>query len=139
LGRWPRDLFAMSYDIHLFKPRPYEDPLITAQREEDEPLPLTELDPVQEALKQRIVTALTTANSALQPLWPNYQDIAARENVSNVSIEAAKLKHRWIQLDERGSNEGVQILLFDDQASISAPYWHDDAQAEDVFRRIWNF
>jgi hypothetical protein len=126
----------MTYDIRLFKPRPDEDPLITAQREDDEEPSLSELDLVQEAIKQRIVTALISTNSALQPLWPNYQDIAARENIS---IEAIKLKHRWVQLDERGSQQGIQILLFDGEASISVPYWHDGAQAEDVFRRIWNY
>ena len=126
----------MSYDIRLFKPRPDEDPLITAQREEDEQTPLFELDPDRKALRQRIIIALTTANSALQPVWPNYKEIAVRENIS---IEAAKLGHRWIQLDEHGSKHGIQILLFDDEAFISVPYWHDNAQAEDVFQKIWDY
>ncbi len=126
----------MSYDIRLFKPKPNEDPLVTAQREGDEQQPPAELDPVQEALKLRIITALTTTNLALHPLWPNYQDIAARENIS---IEAAKLKHRWVQLDERESKQGIQILLFDDEAFISVPYWHDGVQAEEVFQRIWKY
>ena len=50
----------MSYDIKLFKPEPDIDPLTSAQREEEEEQQtLLELDPVQEALKLRIVTALT--------------------------------------------------------------------------------
>lgn len=127
----------MSYDIKLFKPEPDIDPLTSAQREEEEEQQtLLELDPVQEALKLRIVTALTATNSQIQPMWPDYEKIAAHEKTTP---DSARLKHRWIELNDNNDRSGIQIQLFDHEAFISVPYWHDDLQAETVFHQIWEY
>ena len=33
---------------------------------------------------------------------------------------------------------GVQIELFDDEASVTVPFWHTGAKAEACFRQIWD-
>jgi hypothetical protein len=39
---------------------------------------------------------------------------------AGISIEEARAKHRYIELVDES---GLQITLFDDQASINFPYW----------------
>jgi len=54
----------MSYDLHLFRPRPDEDPDTTARRESD--LPTTPADPQKEALKRKVASALISLNPQLE-------------------------------------------------------------------------
>jgi hypothetical protein len=39
---------------------------------------------------------------------------------------------------EEGTN-GIQITLFDDEASVTVPYWHGGDKAADTFREIWSY
>lgn len=126
----------MSYDFQLFKPKPGEDPLVTAHAESDGP-PTTPPDPQKEALKRRIADALIAHNPKLEIFQFGYDSIA---KIENISVEQARVKFRHLELNgpEEDSN-GIQITLFDDEASVTVPFWHEGDSASDTFREIWTY
>ena len=114
----------MSYDFRLFMPQPGVAPLATAQAEPDEEA--DEINPgapvpAKEARKQSIAAALMKANPELEifPFW--FGEIA---KFRGVSVEEAKVHFRHIELNARADGNGIQIMLFDDAASLTVPYWH---------------
>jgi hypothetical protein len=126
----------MSYDIRLVKPRPNEDPLVTAHAEADEDFRLLPPDPDKEMLKRRVASALIAVNPLLQPFKPDFEAIAKSQKIS---VDEAKSQYRHIELNGSDDGNGIQILLFDDEAAISVPYWHDGTKAEATFREIWDY
>ena len=57
-----------------------------------------------------------------------------------ISVEQARLKYRHLELNEPGQDsKGIQITLFDDEASVTVPFWHEGAKATDTFRKIWSY
>lgn len=133
----PGQIILMSYDIILFKPREDEDPLTTARRDNDlGELPVTPPDPSKEALKQKVASSLMPANASLEPFKFNYEEIA---KIERISAERAKLKYRHIELNGPDDSNAIQIQLYDDQAFVTVPYWHDGAKAEAVFKEIWEY
>lgn len=126
----------MSYDFRLFRRRAGEDPHITAQRDSKE-FAATPPDPQKEALKRRVADALIAHNPKLEVFKFGYEEIAKHEKIS---VEEARLKYRHLELNgpEEGCN-GIQITLFDDEASVTVPFWHEGEKAADTFREIWGY
>jgi len=126
----------MSYDFRLFKRRADEDPHETAQRDSEE-LAATPLDPQKESLKRSVADALIAHNPKLEVFQFDYDKIAEFEKIS---VEAARLKHRHLELNgpEEECN-GIQITLFDDEASVTVPFWHEGDKAADTFHEIWSY
>ena len=126
----------MSYDYRLFKRIDGEDPLVTAQRD-SEGFPSTPPDPQTEALKRRVADALIAHNPQLKIFQFEYEEIAKFEEIS---VEAARCKYRHLELQgpDEGSN-GIQITLYDDEASVTVPFWHEGDKAADTFREIWQY
>ncbi len=127
---------AMSYDFRLFTRQVDEDPLVTAQCDPEE-FAATPLDPQREALKRKVADALISFDPDLAVFSFDYDKIAERENIS---VDFAHLQHRHLELN--GSEEdrsGIQITLYDDEAAVTVPYWHEGEGAADVFRRIWSY
>jgi hypothetical protein len=126
----------MSYDFQLFRPRAGEDPYVTAQRDSDE-VDDSPPDPQKEALKRRVADALIAHNPKLEIFQFGYEEIAKFEKIT---VEQARLKHRHLELNgpEEGGN-GIQITLFDDEASVTVPFWHDGDKATDTFRELWSY
>lgn len=126
----------MSYDFRLFKRRAGEDPHVTAQRDSEE-FAATPLDPQKEALKRRVADALITHNPKLEVFQFGYEEIAKHEKIS---VEEARLKYRHLELNgPEEDSTGIQITLFDDEASVTVPFWHKGDQATDTFRKIWSY
>ena len=126
----------MSYDFRLFKQRPGEDALVTAKADSDG-LPTTPPDPQKEALKRRVADALIARNSQLHVFQFDYDAVAKSQKIS---VEEAHLKFRHLELNgpEEDCN-GIQITLFDDEASVTVPFWHEGDKAADTFRGIWSY
>jgi hypothetical protein len=126
----------MSYDFRLIKPRRGEDPHVTAQRDSEE-FGTTPPDPLKEDLKRRIADALITHNPKLEIFQFGFDEIAKYENIT---VEQARVKYRHLELN--GPEEdysGIQILLFDDEASVSVPFWHEGDKAVAAFRELWSY
>ena len=114
----------------LFKPRAGEPPEETAMRDREEG-PLSPPDPEKEALKQKVAKALVEHDKTLEVFKFDYREIA---RIRKMTIEQARQEFRHIELNDEST--GMQITLFDDEASISVPYWHQGEKAQTVFRRM---
>lgn len=126
----------MSYDFVLLKPRDGEDPRVTAQEYSQE-FPSTPLDAQKEALKRRVADALINHNPQLEVFEFGYDQIAKLEKIS---LEEARGKYRHLELNgPEDDGKGIQITLFDDEASVTVPFWHVGSKVEDIFREIWSY
>jgi hypothetical protein len=126
----------MSYDFHLFKRKAGEDPLVTARADSDA-FPTTPPDPQKEALSRKVADALIAHNPELEVFQFDYDEIARHEKIS---VEQARLKYRHLELNGSAENFGeIQITLFDDEASVTVPFWHEGDKAADTFREIWSY
>ncbi len=126
----------MSYDFRLFKRRAGEDPHVTAQRDFEE-FAATPPDPQKEALKRRVAYALIAHNPKLEVFQFDYDEIARHEKIP---VEQARLKYRHLELNgPEEDSSGIQITLFDDDASVTVPFWHKGNKATDTFRKIWSY
>ena len=126
----------MSYDFMLFKPRNGEDPLVTAQDYAPD-FPSMPPDSQKEALKRRIADALINHNPNLTVFEFDYEQIA---KLQKISVAEARLKFRHLELNgPEDDDNGIQITLGDDDASVTVPYWHDEADASNTFRAIWEY
>jgi hypothetical protein len=128
----------MSYDFMLFVPQPGVDPLITAQAEleEDEgtnPVPPV---PAKEARKNALATELMKANPALKVFPFEFDKIAKH---LGISIEDARMQFRHLELNGAEDGNGIQLMLYDNRASVTVPYWHKGQKAKAVFEEIWNY
>ena len=126
----------MSYDFKLFKRRAGEDPHVTAQRDSEE-FAASPPDPQKEALKRRVADALIAYNPKLEVFQLGYEEIAKHEKIT---VEQARLKYRYLELNgPDDDSNGIQITLFDDEASVTVPFWHEGEKAADTFREIWSY
>ena len=126
----------MSYDFRLFKRRAGEDPDVTAQRDSEE-FGSTPPDPQKEALKRKIADALIAHNPKLEISRFDYDALAKHEKIS---VEEARSKYRHVELNELEEDcNGIQITLFDDEASVTVPFWHEGDEARETFRKIWDY
>src|ERR1022692_3871161 len=125
----------MSYDFRLFKRKAGEDPDVTARADSDG-LPTTPPDQQKEVLKRRVADALISNNPRLEAFQFDYDAVA---KTLKISVEEARLKYRHLELNgPREGTNGIQIILFDDEASVTVPFWHDGDKAADTFREIWS-
>ena len=106
---------AVSYDLYMLSPQPGEDPMETLERlEECEEAAAP--DPVIAERNRRIAVALIATNSNYTESEIKFDVIAEQ---SGISVEEARAKHRYIVLFDE---DGLQITLSDEQASINFPY-----------------
>jgi hypothetical protein len=124
----------MSYDFRLFAPKTGEDPLITVKT--DSGLPTTPPDLQNEARKRRIADSLIAHNPQLHLFQIDYHAVAKSQKIS---VEMARLKFRHLELNGPDNGNGIQITLFDDEASLTVPFWHKGDKARDTFREIWSY
>ena len=126
----------MSYDLRLIKPKPGEDPLVTAESESEE-IGTTPPDPTKEAAKRRVADGLIDKNPKLRVFQFDYGKVA---EFKKITVDEAKLRFRHLELNgpEEGCN-GIQITLFDDEASVTVPYWYTLERATETFREIWDY
>lgn len=124
----------MSYDFRLFK-RTGEDLHETA-RAGSESFPSLPPDPQKEALKRRVADALIARNPQLEVFQFDYEAIAKSRKIT---VEQARLQFRHLELNgPQEDTNGIQITLFDDEASVTVPFWHKGDKAADTFREIWS-
>ena len=106
---------AVSYDLYMLSPQPGEDPMETLERLEEREEAAAP-DPVIAERNRRIADALIATNSNYTESEIKFDVIAEQ---SGISVEEARAKHRYIELFDE---DGLQITLSDEQASINFPY-----------------
>jgi hypothetical protein len=65
-------------------------------------------------------------------------DYRAIASCQGMSLENAVKLFRHVELNSVDQNEGIQIRIYDDEAVVTIPSWHNDASLRAVFADIWN-
>jgi ribosomal protein S18 acetylase RimI-like enzyme len=91
-------------------------------------------DEQKQSLKRQLADALLARLPGLQLYQFPYQQIAAFERIS---IEEARCRHRHVELNSPEGSYGIRILLRDDDASVTVPFWHERTRATDAFSDVW--
>ena len=94
------------------------------------------VDPKCEELKQRIASALVAANPKLSVFQIPYERIAA---VQKITIEEARSRYRYVELNCPAQGNGIQIVLFDYSAVVRIPLWHGGVAAGPVFEEVLEY
>src|SRR5687767_11392339 len=84
-------------------------------------------DPEREELKQRTAAALMAANPQLTVFQMRYEEIAVFEKIS---MEEARKRYRYVELNGPEGGSGIQITLHDNSAAVTVPFWHEGEKAE---------
>jgi GNAT superfamily N-acetyltransferase len=135
LDHGSNNVSALRYEFRLFRPRAGEAPLVTALRGQTG-FPTTPPDPQKEALKRRVADALIAQNSHLRLCHFNFDQIARFEHIS---AEEARRRHRHLELNGPEDGNGVQIILRDDEATATVPFWHTGEKAAEAFLELWRY
>jgi hypothetical protein len=122
----------MSYDLQFFTPRPGVDvhDIVEVDEDRDARGPR---DPKTEARKGKLADALLAHDKRLER---SKQDFDAIATLHKMRVDEAYERFRDIELTDTAS--GVQILLFDDGAGLSIPYWHSGDAARRVLEQAWS-
>ena len=109
----------MSYDIYCYKSRLNRPDLEEAQSaiEVDEE---TETNSDSET-KLKIAKALTEYNPRLESFDFDYHEIA---KLQGTTIDEAKKAFSHIELNTPEGDLATQITVFDNNVSITVPYWY---------------
>lgn len=127
----------VSYDLHLFRPRPGADVLDCArasyENPPDEPNP-GPASPERERWKQSLATALIAHDARLEILPFDFQQFADDQGIT---YDQAREQWRHLVLASLHDGSGVQITLFDDAAELTLPYRHSGAAANAAWAEVW--
>jgi hypothetical protein len=129
----------MSYDLYLVRATNEADALRAARHppeSEGEAPNIGPIVPEAEAWKTRLVQALQKVNPTLEPFVFDHAEIARLQNIAEA---AAREQWRHVELNGPAGGNGIQLTIFDDSASVTAPCWHRGDAARAVFREIWRY
>ena len=125
----------MSYDLYCYKSQLGRPELEEAQAiieidEGDDDDNNVKSDP---ELKLKIAKTLIDYNPRLESFQFDYDEIA---KLQGTSVDEAKEKFDHIELNTLEGDLATQITIFDNNVSITIPYWYSGDKAKDVFDRV---
>lgn len=125
----------MSYDIYCYKSqlgRPdLEEAQAAIEAGEDEENVVSDPE-----TKLKIANALIDFNPRLESFDFDYEEIA---KLQEISIEEAKKTFDHIELNTPNGDLATQITIFDNNVSITVPYWYSGDNANEVFNKIYEY
>lgn len=123
----------MSYDLQFFAPRP--GVAVRDIVDDDDGPAQGKRNPTIEAKKRKLVDALVAHDKRLELLEPDFDAIA---RLHKMPLDEAYERIRHLELaDMTKESSGIQIVLFDDRASLTIPYWHNGDAARRVLGQVW--
>ena len=122
----------MSYEFHLANPRHSSAAGESGNVQPDSGA----IDAVAETRKRRVKDALTNMNPHLEEFVFNYEVMA---NSLGITPTEARQRYRHIELNGPDDGNGIQIILWDNHATISVPFWHAGKDGESVMREMWGY
>lgn len=125
----------MSYDFRLCLPQAGRSREETVQAEGEESATAA-ADPVAELVKERVAAALTAHDPGLERSRCDFDETARPEEIT---AEEAKRSSRHIEFNTPADGPGIQIQLFDREASVTVPYWHTRKTAAAVFDKAFGY
>lgn len=119
----------MSYDLTLFRPKPGMDLNEAGAEFASAEHVRTPPDVARQKDKQRIARSLCEMHPEFKPWKP----------IESADLEAAVIRHEsvWRDIELNEMSLGIQVMLFDDQVSISMPGTHTGEAAKRAWRVIW--
>lgn len=126
----------MSYDFRLCLPQPGLSPQEIASQDEELAPQSTPPDSVANALMQRVAAALVAHDPALTVSQPSQGESARTRRGSADDVECER---HFIELNRPGNGPGIQILIFDREAGLTVPYWHEGEAADAAFDLIRDY
>ncbi|HET6430370.1 MAG TPA: hypothetical protein VFJ30_18290 [Phycisphaerae bacterium] len=129
----------MSYDLWAFPVPSGRDPLEAAMQlleDQERELEARDPEPQIEAIKRTLADAICSGNPKMTPFALEYERIA---EIEKITVEEAKRRYRYIELDGPDDGNGIQVTLYDGYATVTVPYWHQGPKAESVFKEIWGY
>lgn len=114
----------MSYTLYLALPR-LDGTIRGEALREIEDAVFAPVDTVKEATKLRVGTTLAAR-------FPDFE-------VERFGYDhTTRSQSRYFEINDLGDDSfGVQIQLFDDEAALTIPFWHEGAKAEACFAQVW--
>lgn len=124
----------MSYDIYCYKSKLDRPDLEEAQA-------AIEMDKYKvftsdSETKRKIAKALIDYNPRLESFEFDYEEIAKRQGTS---VDEAEKAYDHIELNTPEGDLATQITIFDNNVSISIPYWYSGDKATEVFNKIADY
>lgn len=129
----------MSYDFDLVRLlegcTPSEEAVsVSLEREaeaRDEPAV-----PAREERKRQLAEALRALNPQLSI---HVDDFAVIAQMQGISEEEARHRKRSVELNGPEDGNGIQIVLFDESAAVTIPYWHIGEKADSTLQEAWRY
>jgi hypothetical protein len=91
----------------------------------------------REAWKAKVLAAVIAAEPRFEPFQFGFSEIA---EMYGISESQARVRYRHVELNlPEDDPTGIQIILSDDTASLTVPYWHTGTAAKSVFEQIWSY
>jgi len=122
----------MSYDIYCYKSKT-NTPNINEAASALEEMENFQPDMKSQELKTQICKALIDFNPRLEPFAFDYNEIA---RLQNISVDEAKNKFSHIELNTPEGDLATQITIFDNNVSLTIPYWYTGDKAREVFNKV---
>lgn len=130
----------MSYDLYCYKSklgRPdLEEAKAVIEVEEDEENQEKEDVLSDPATKLKIAKALLEFNTRLESFDFDYNEIA---ELQSISVDEAKEQFDHIELNTTEGDLATQITIFDNNVSITIPYWYSGEKAKSVFDKVGEY
>jgi hypothetical protein len=124
----------LSYDIYCYKSQLGRPDIDEAQSvievEENDENEVVESDP---ATKLKIAKALFDFNPRFESFEFDFKEIT---ELQKISVEEAKEKFNHIELNSLEGDLATQITIFDNNVSITIPYWYSGEKAKTVFDKV---
>jgi hypothetical protein len=126
----------MSYDIYCYKSKIGRPDLDEAHQaiESEESNTTTDLDIQQKKLD--IAKALTDFNPKFKAFKFDYSEIS---RLQNITIEEAKARYNHIELNPPEEELFTQITIFDNNVSLTIPFWYSRDIAKLVFKNVTEY
>ena len=123
----------MSYDIHCYRSRIGKPDVAEAQETMEADDSIIESG---QQLKLDIAKALTDFNPKLEVFKFDYNEIA---KLQNLSVDEAKDQYNYIELNPPDGDLAIQITVFNNNVSLTVPYWCKENDARQVFQKLMDY
>jgi hypothetical protein len=132
----------MSYDFELFEPSQRTDQAaalrtwLSESSERLNPNGASEINDEKEKRKRHLAASLIKHNPELEIFEFDFVEIA---NLEKISQEDARKLYRHLEINGAEDGNGIQMILYDNCATVTLPYGHAKADAEIAFKEIWEY
>jgi hypothetical protein len=88
----------------------------------------------KEARKRKIVEAIRRTGIELEVFERDFEALAAKDGIT---VEAARARHRHIELNPVDEKTPYQLTLYDDSVGVCIAYWHSGEKARREWSELW--